>query len=196
MEDRLGETDLVSGTENQKERETGIETETEVLEGGDVLLVMEVGEEEEEEEEVVGVGGVGAAAAGIEQMGETGLQGGRRMEVITEEAAGKGTEIGTENGIGKETETGIGTGNEKETVTETGEGGKKGEAARIVNVGEEEVMILRGTEDAVREENEEEEMVGVERGDEKLLEKKGTDPGDLNGERESHDGTETIDWQN
>lgn len=57
-------------------------------------------------------------------------------------------------------------------------------------------MILRGIADAVREQNEEEEMEGVERGDEKLLEKKGTDQGDPNGERESHDGTETIDWQN
>lgn len=139
-------------------------------------------------------------------MGETGLQGGRRMKVITGEAAGKGTGIGTENEIGteigKETETGIGTGNEKgtETVsgteTETGEGGKKGEAARIMNGGEEEAMILRGIADAVRERNEEEEMEGVERGDENLLEKKGTDRGDPNGERESHDGTETIDWQN
>lgn len=143
-------------------------------------------------------------------MGETGLQGGRRMEVITGEAAGKGTGIGTENGIGKEivkeTETGIGTGNEKETETvsetetgigtETGEGGKKSEAARIVNGGEDEAMMLREIEDAVREENEEEEMEGVEREDAKLLEKKGTDQGDPNGERESHDGTETIDWQN
>lgn len=131
-------------------------------------------------------------------MGETGLQGGRRMEVITGEAPGKGTGIGTENGIGTETETGIGTASETEIEieTETGEGGKKGEAARIVNGGEEEAKMPRGIEDAVREENEEEEMEGVERGDEKLLEKKGTDQGGPNGERESHDGTETIDWQN
>lgn len=57
-------------------------------------------------------------------------------------------------------------------------------------------MTLRGIADAAREQNEEEEMEGVERGHAKLLEKKGTDQGDPNGERESHDGTETIDWQN
>lgn len=139
-------------------------------------------------------------------MGETGLQGGRRMKAITGEAAGKGTGIGTENEIGteigKETETGTGTGNEigTETVsgtgTETGEGGKRGEAARITNGGEEEATIPRGIAGAAREQNGEEEMEGVERGDERLPEKKGTDRGGPTGERESHDGTETIDWRN
>lgn len=46
MEDHSGETDLVSGTESQKGRETGIETETEGLGGGGVLLMMEVEEQE------------------------------------------------------------------------------------------------------------------------------------------------------
>lgn len=46
MEDRSGETGPVSGTESQRERETGIETETEVLGGDGVLLMMEVEEEQ------------------------------------------------------------------------------------------------------------------------------------------------------
>lgn len=46
MEDHSGETGLVSGSESQKGRETGIETETEVLGGGGVLLMMEVEEQE------------------------------------------------------------------------------------------------------------------------------------------------------
>lgn len=50
MEDRSGETDPISGTESLKESETGIETETEVLEGEDVLSMMEVEQEQEEEE--------------------------------------------------------------------------------------------------------------------------------------------------
>lgn len=205
MVDHSGETDLDSGTESQKGRETGIKTETEVLvavEGG--LLKMEV-----EEEEVV-----------IEPRGETGLQGGRRMELITGEVVGKETGIGKEIGIAKKigsvsengtvigtgtgtvtvtaTGTGIGTETETETVTVTvtDEVGKKGDAARIVSGGEGEGMMLRGIEGGVREENEEEEMVGVERGDEKLLEKMGTDQGDRNGERGQHGGIETIGWQN
>lgn len=143
-----------------------------------VLLVREV-----EEGEVV-----------IDQMGETGLQGGRRMEVISGEADGKGTGIGKE--IVKETETVKGTGTAKETGTETDEGGKKGEAARIVNGGAGEAMLLRGIEGGVTEENGEEGMEGVETGGAKPLEKKGTDQGDQSGERGPHDGTETIAWQN
>lgn len=145
-----------------------------------VLLVREV-----EEGEVV-----------IDQMGETGLQGGRRMEVISGEAGGKETGIGKETVKETETVKGTETAKETETGTETDEGGKKGEAVRIANGDAGEAMLLRGIEGGVREENGEEGTEGVETGGAKPLEKKGTDQGDQNGERGPHDGTETIAWQN
>lgn len=138
--------------------------------------------------------------AEIDQMGETGSQGGRRMEVISGEAGGKGTGIGKETAI--ETETARGTGTAKETETGTGtetdEGGKKGEAARITSGGAGEATLPRGIgiEGGVRRENGGEGTEGVETGGAKPLEKKGTDRGERNGERGPRGGTETIAWQN
>lgn len=132
-------------------------------------------------------------------MGETGLQGGRRMEVISGEAGGKETGTGKETETGKETGTGTGKGTgtakETETETETDEGGKKGEA-RTANGFAGEAMLPRRIEGGARAENGEERTGGVETGAAKPLEKKGTDQGGRNGERGPHDGTETIAWRN
>lgn len=149
---------------------------------GGVLLGREV-----EEGEVV-----------IDQMGETGSQGGRRMGVMSGEAGGNETGIGKETVKETETVKGTGTGKETETGTgtETDEGGKKGEAARITNGAAGEATLPRGIEGGGREGNGGGGREGVETGDATPLEKKGTDQGGQNGERGPHDGTETIAWQN
>lgn len=126
MEDRSGETDLHSGTESQRGRETGIETGKESEK--EVLVVQGVHLGMEAEGEVM-----------IEWMGETGLEAGKKMEAITGEVDGRETVIGTETEIG----------------TETDGAGERGEAVWIVTGDVEGVRMLRGIVGGVREVKEE-----------------------------------------
>lgn len=126
--------------------------------------------------------GVHLAMEGEEQvvikwMVGTGLEDGRKMEVIT------GVEDGreTETEIVTEIVTGIGIG--IETETETGGTGGRGEAASIATGNVPGVMMERGSERGGREQKEEVVREAEE------LRLKGTDQGGQNGVRGPHAGT-------
>lgn len=120
----------------------------------------------------------------IKWMGETGLEAGRKMEVITVVEDGKETEteietatvIEIENGIGIETETG-GTGGRSEASIATG------------NVGG--AMMQSGSEQGGREQKGEEEKEEAAREAEELKQKV-TGQGGRNGARGPHAGTRTT----
>lgn len=165
MTDHLGETGLDSGIENRRGTETGIEIETgtEVLEGVDVLLVMEGGE-----------------LVVTKWTGETGTGVGRKMEAISVGEDGRETEIGRET----ETETAIGT-----EVDETGE---KGEEALIGTENGAVVRMERENAAGGREVKETGAM-GQMWTKPKHPKSKGTSQNGQNDEKGPHGGTKMID---